>query len=56
MPQPAPLSRPRSERSLAWLYTGPLGHLWSALADLSVLWSRWVASEARRRVRAYSKR
>ena len=56
MPHPAPLNRPPGERALAWLYTGPLGHLWSALADLTVLWSRWVAGEARRRLSSYSKR
>jgi hypothetical protein len=40
---------PLGERMLAWLYTGPVGHLWSAVADLSVLWARWIAAEARRR-------
>jgi hypothetical protein len=43
------LDRPRGERALAWLYTGPIGHLWSAVADLTVLWMRWIAGEARRR-------
>ena len=49
MVSPGSLSRPRGERALAWLYTGPLGHLWSTVADLTVLWTRWIASEARDR-------
>ena len=49
MVSPGSLGRPRGERALAWLYTGPIGHLWSALADLTVLWMRWIAGEARRR-------
>jgi hypothetical protein len=52
MPQETPMTRPRSERALAWLYTGPFGHLWSAVADISVLWTRWIAGEAVRRFRA----
>jgi hypothetical protein len=43
------LDRPFGERAQAWLYTGPIGHLWSAVADLTVLWARWIAGEARRR-------
>jgi hypothetical protein len=40
-----PLRRPPSERLAAWLVTGPLGHLYSVLADLTafgaqVLWRR----------------
>jgi hypothetical protein len=27
--------RKPAERAAAWLYTGPLGHLWSAVADLA---------------------
>jgi hypothetical protein len=50
MPKPAPLDRPLTERAQAWLYTGPLGHLWSTVADIAVLWFRWIAGEARRRV------
>jgi hypothetical protein len=49
MPAPAPLHRPLAERAAAWVYTGPVGHLWSAVADISVLWVRWIAHEARRR-------
>jgi hypothetical protein len=35
------------ERALAWLYTGPLGHLWGTLADIVELWGRWAAASAR---------
>jgi hypothetical protein len=50
MPRPASLDRPLPERALAWVYTGPLGHLWSAVADITVLWARWIAHVVRRRV------
>jgi hypothetical protein len=29
------------ERLVAWVLTGPLGHLWSAVADLVVLLVRY---------------
>jgi hypothetical protein len=32
----------------AWLVTGPLGHLWSALVDMAVIWARYLAHRARR--------
>jgi hypothetical protein len=47
--RPASFHRPLGERATAWLYTGPLGHLWSAVADISVLWARWMTAKARRR-------
>jgi hypothetical protein len=50
MARPAQLRRPPGERVLAWLYTGPLGHLYGAVADIGVLWTRWVLSLARERV------
>src|SRR6185295_8648942 len=28
--------RPAAERLQAWIVTGPLGHLWSALADVTI--------------------
>jgi hypothetical protein len=37
------------ERALAWLYTGPLGHLYGAVADISVMWVRWARSRLRER-------
>jgi hypothetical protein len=46
------LRRSFAERSLAWLYMGPLGHLWSVVADISLATGRWAASVARARVRA----
>jgi hypothetical protein len=38
------------ERFVAWLVTGPLGHMWSALADMAIIWARYLAHRARRRV------
>jgi hypothetical protein len=38
------------DRVPAWIVTGPLGHLWSALADMTILWARWLAHRARRRL------
>jgi hypothetical protein len=29
------------DRTAAWIVTGPIGHLWSVLADLAVLFSRY---------------
>jgi hypothetical protein len=29
------------DRAAAWIVTGPIGHLWSVLADLAVLFSRY---------------
>jgi hypothetical protein len=31
----------RSRLLGAWLYTGPLGHLYATAADIVELWSRW---------------
>jgi hypothetical protein len=36
------------ERLQAWIVTGPLGHLWSALADMTLIWVRYLAHRARR--------
>jgi hypothetical protein len=36
------------EKLHAWIVTGPLGHLWSALADMTLLWARYLAHRARR--------
>ncbi len=53
MPGPAPiLTRGPRERALAWLYTGPLGHLWSAVADITTLWLIWAVPRVRARVNA----
>ncbi|HZN88389.1 MAG TPA: hypothetical protein VFB44_05420 [Thermoleophilaceae bacterium] len=35
------MRRGASERLQAWVVTGPLGHLWSALADIVVLLARY---------------
>jgi hypothetical protein len=29
------------DRAAAWIVTGPIGHLWSVLADLAVLLARY---------------
>jgi hypothetical protein len=41
-------------RLLAWIVTGPLGHLWSALADMTLIWARWLAHRARRRLSRFA--
>lgn len=51
---PGPAQTPRRgpfERGLAWVVTGPLGHLYSVVADLLVFGARSVVGRARRRVR-----
>jgi hypothetical protein len=40
--------RPAAEKLQAWIVTGPVGHLWSALADMTVIWARYLARRARR--------
>jgi hypothetical protein len=51
------LDREPRERVVAGLYTGPLGHLYSTVADILVLWTRWAAGNARTRIaRRFSER
>jgi hypothetical protein len=38
------------DRLAAWLVTGPLGHLWSAVADIVVVWTKYLWSRAKGRV------
>ena len=45
------IRRGPGERALAWLYTGPFGHLYGTAADIGVLWTRWATGVARARVR-----
>ena len=33
----------------AWIVTGPLGHLYGTLADITLLWVRWAFSRVRAR-------
>jgi hypothetical protein len=47
---PAPRRGP-VERLAAWLATGPLGHLWSVVADVSAFALRSFATRLRRRLR-----
>jgi hypothetical protein len=35
---------------MAWIVTGPLGHLWSAGADMTLIWARYLRGRARRRI------
>lgn len=50
MPQPAQtLRRGLPERVRSWLVCGPLGHLWSALADLALYGARSAIRRARLR-------
>jgi hypothetical protein len=44
------IHRSARERVTAWLVTGPLGHLYGTLADITLLWTRWAASRVRARV------
>jgi hypothetical protein len=39
-----------TDRLAAWLVTGPVGHFWSAVADIAVLWTRYLWARARERV------
>jgi hypothetical protein len=41
------LRRGPRERLQAWLVTGPLGHLWSATADVVELSVRWQLARLR---------
>jgi hypothetical protein len=43
------MRRPAARKLQAWIVTGPLGHLWSALADMTLLWARYLAHRARGR-------
>jgi hypothetical protein len=45
--------RPRP-RLAAWLYTGPLGHLYAGAADVLELLGRFALARARERTRAGS--
>jgi hypothetical protein len=51
-PPPSRLREPRpaAERALAWLYTGPLGHLWSTLSEIAIYWTRWALGSLRSRL------
>jgi hypothetical protein len=44
----AGLRRGPPERLVAWVVTGPLGHLWSVLVDVVVLWTRYGLFRLRR--------
>jgi hypothetical protein len=46
---PIRLRRGPRERLQAWLVTGPIGHLWSAVIDLVVHSARWQLARARGR-------
>jgi hypothetical protein len=43
------MRRSLGERLQAWIVTGPLGHLWSALADMAAIWTRYLLQRARGR-------
>jgi hypothetical protein len=42
--------RPAAEQLQAWIVTGPIGHLWSAMADIALIWARYLMNRARGRV------
>jgi hypothetical protein len=39
------------DRAAAWIVTGPIGHLWSVIADLAVLFARYGRARLTARVR-----
>ena len=41
---------PPRERLLAWIYTGPVGHVYGTVADVTQLWILYLASRVRRRL------
>jgi hypothetical protein len=47
---------PLSTRLAAWLYTGPLGHLYGGVADWVELLSRFAVSRVRARILGRSAR
>jgi hypothetical protein len=47
----AAIRRQPPERLLAWLFTGPAGHLWSVAADVVTLWPPIVARTLARVIR-----
>jgi hypothetical protein len=53
---PPPLDRGPAERLQAWVVTGPLGHLWSVLADLASYWSKRYLTDAGRGSRSSARR
>lgn len=47
-----PIRRSPAERLAAWIVTGPLGHLWSAVADIGSFAVLAGASRVRQRMLA----
>jgi hypothetical protein len=47
---PSTVDRGLAERAVAWVVTGPLGHLYSAVVDLAVFVVRPLIGRARRRL------
>ena len=43
------MRRGPAERLLAWVVTGPPGHLWSLVADVTILWVRYGLAKLRDR-------
>ena len=35
---------------MAWIVTGPLGHMWSAGADMAIIWARYLGRRALGRI------
>jgi hypothetical protein len=42
-----PFDRGPGERFLAWLYTGPLGHLYGAVVDIVSIWAEVAVDRLR---------
>jgi len=41
---------PGRDRFLAWIYTGPVGHLYGTVADIVQLWFLYLMSRIKRRL------
>jgi hypothetical protein len=44
------IHRSLREKLVAWIVTGPLGHLYGTVVDIAVLWVRWARERVRRRI------
>jgi hypothetical protein len=41
---------PARDRFLAWIYTGPVGHLYGTVADIAELWFLYLMSLVKHRL------
>jgi hypothetical protein len=43
------------DRFLAWIYTGPVGHLYGTVVDVTQLWTAFLMSRIQRRLSAHAR-